>query len=165
MTQLPDTQVHKNFQISESLTLFEICAESDEAIIRQLAALFDREDFVHETFLEAVLKREKEMPTGLITIAGGIAIPHTDAEHVKRSAVAIARLNKPVKFHNMANPAEQVDVNIVFLLAIAQKELVNPFLGKMAELLQNETAFRKLLSLDNVSDFVAFFSSMIEIEE
>jgi mannitol/fructose-specific phosphotransferase system IIA component (Ntr-type) len=72
-------------------------------------------------------------------------------------------MKKPIKFHNMANPAEKVDVNIIFLLAIADKEQVNPFLGKMAELLQNHPAFRQLLSIDNPADFIEYFSSMIGV--
>jgi PTS system galactitol-specific IIA component len=158
-------QVHKNFEISESLTLFNINSESNEDVIKELAELFKKHDFVHETYLDEVLKREKKMPTGLITKAGGVAIPHTDAEHVKTSAIAIARMQSPVKFNNMANPTEKIDVNIVFLLAIADKEQVNPFLGKMAELLQNEQAFLKLLAIENAKNFITYFSSLIEIKE
>jgi PTS system galactitol-specific IIA component len=165
MTRPQGIQVHKQFEVSEDLTLFDFNAESKESVIKDLAALFERKDLVHDTYLDEVLKREKTMPTGLVTKIGGIAIPHTDTEHVKRSAIAIARMSSPVKFNNMADPTEQVDVNIVFLLAIAEKEQVNPFLGKMAELLQNEPAFQKLLDKTNAKDFVAYFSSMIGIED
>jgi len=165
MLKPSNPQTFKNIEISESLTLFNINAESSEVVIKQLTALFEHHDYVHETYLKEVLKREKAMPTGLITKAGGIAIPHTDSEHVKQSAMAIARLKTPVKFCNMANPAEQLDVNIVFLLAIAQKEQVTTFLGKMAELFQNEHAFNKLLNIGNATDFVAYLSSMIDTIE
>lgn len=165
MTSSPSEPPKKNFEISEALTLFNFCADSKESIISDLAALLEGQDLVHASYLDAVLAREKTMPTGLVTKIGGIAIPHTDSEHVKRSAIAIARLQAPVKFHNMAIPIEQVDVNIVFLLAIAQKEQVNPFLGRMAELLQNEPAFRKLLEIENVRDFVTYFSTMIDVQE
>lgn len=163
MTLSQDTPSGNAFVICEDLMLFNVEGDSNEVMIRELAQLLDGHDLVHPTYLEAVLKRERSMPTGLITKAGGIAIPHTDSEHVKRSAIAIARLKKPIKFHNMANPAEQVDVNIIFLLAIADKEQVNPFLGKMAELLQNEPAFKQLLSINNSADFIEYFSSMIGV--
>jgi PTS system galactitol-specific IIA component len=158
-------QANSKFETSEALTLFNICSDSNQAVIKDLNDLFEQYGFVHKTYLDAVLEREKTMPTGLITKAGGIAIPHTDVEHVKKSGIAIARMKEPVRFHNMANPVEQVDVNIVFLLAIAEKEQVNPFLGKMAELLQNEVAFNKLLAIDNTKEFVDYFSSMIAIGE
>jgi galactitol PTS system EIIA component len=165
MTKLPDTRATRIFDVSEDLTLFNVQAETNEAVIRQLAALFSRDDVVHDTYLDAVLQREKVMPTGLATKVGGVALPHTDSEHVKRSAIAIARLANPVKFNNMANPAEQVEVNIVFLLAIAQKEQINPFLGKMAELLQDEPAFRRLLAFDSAKEFIGFFKSQIHVDE
>jgi PTS system galactitol-specific IIA component len=162
---MTSSTANSKFETSEALTLFNVSAESRNEVIETLANLFDKYGFVHEAYLDAVLEREKTMPTGLMTKAGGIAIPHTDVEHVKKSGIAIARMKSPVKFYNMGNPTEQVDVNIVFLLAIAEKEQVNPFLRKMAELLQNEPAFLKLLAIDNSKDFVEYFSSMIVIDE
>jgi galactitol PTS system EIIA component len=165
MTESPAKGSSAIFEISERLTLFNLSARSDEDAIRKLADLFVRHGVVRETYLDAVLEREKVMPTGLATKIGGVALPHTDSEHVKRSAIAIARLASPVKFKNMANPAEWVDVEIVFLLAIAQKEQVNPFLGKMAELLQNESAFQQLLDSDTGDAFITYFASMIDVKD
>ncbi len=165
MSERLETKVSPIFDISNELTLFDLRADSSEDVIRQLAALFTHADVVCDTYLDAVLQREKVMPTGLATKVVGVALPHTDSEHVKRSAIAIARLASPVKFQNMANPSEQVDVSVVFLLAIAQKEQVSPFLGKMAELLQNEAALQRLLKIDSPTDFIAFFASMIEIAQ
>lgn len=162
---MPSPKVNYKFETSEALTLFNVSTDSRKEVIETLTKLLDQLGFVHETYLDAVLEREKAMPTGLLTKAGGIAIPHTDVEHVKKSGIAIARMKSPIKFYNMANPTELVDVNIVFLLAIAEKEQVNPFLGKMAELLQDEPAFLKLLAIDNAKDFVEYFSSMIAIDE
>mgnify|MGYP006306888205 CR=1 FL=1 len=152
-------------EISEELTVFDVDTKCKDVVIEDLADLFLAKNIVHDSYLDAVLERERHIPTGLITKVGGIAIPHTDPEYVKRSAIAIGRMKEPVKFNNMANPKEQVDVNVVFLLAIADKEQVNPVLSKMAELLQNEIAFKTLLEIDNPRDFVAYFSKMLSTTE
>jgi len=56
-------------------------------------------------------------PTGLPTKPFCIAFPHADADGVSRSALGVAVLHEPVKFQNMADPEESLDVMLVFMLA------------------------------------------------
>ncbi|HET7143589.1 MAG TPA: PTS sugar transporter subunit IIA, partial [Anaerolineales bacterium] len=46
-----------------------------------------------------------------------IAFPHADAEGVNQSALGMAVMRQPVKFQNMADPDEGLDVILVFMLA------------------------------------------------
>jgi PTS system galactitol-specific IIA component len=56
-------------------------------------------------------------PTGLPTKPFCIAFPHADAEGVNHSALGVAVMHQPVKFQNMADPDEDLDVMLVFMLA------------------------------------------------
>jgi PTS system galactitol-specific IIA component len=61
--------------------------------------------------------REMLHPTGLPTTPFCIAFPHADAEGVNQSALGLAVLQQSVKFQNMADPDEALDVMLVFMLA------------------------------------------------
>jgi PTS system galactitol-specific IIA component len=98
------------------------------------------EGYVHESFVEAALSRESELPTGL-PLAGeyNAAIPHTDIEHVKKPGLALATLTKPVLFQNMVNPEEGVEVHLVILMALDEAKA-------QVEMLQEIAGFRNLIS-------------------
>lgn len=126
-----------DIEISEDLAVIGLSCTSSREVISELAGRLERSGKVRSTYLDAVLQRESQMPTGLATKLGGVAIPHTDTEHVKQSAIAVAVLQDPVPFKNMAAPADDVPVDIVFLLAIAEPKAVTPVLARLGALLQD----------------------------
>ncbi len=72
-----------------------------------------------ESFLQGLVDREKNYPTGL-PVNGGVAIPHTDAEHVISDAISIATLATPVGFREMAGVDDtEIPVDVVFMLALS----------------------------------------------
>jgi len=150
---------------SSDLTLFDLNCETNEEVIRRLGALLFKNGFVRDDYVEAVLLRESTMPTGLKTKIGGVAIPHTDTEYVHRPAIAIGRLSNPVLFKNMANPKEDVPVDIVFLLAIAQKESVMIVLARLAELFLDEGLLQNLLDKKSAIELSGYFSELITEEQ
>jgi PTS system galactitol-specific IIA component len=104
------------------------------------------EGYVHESFVEAALSRESELPTGL-PLAGeyNAAIPHTDIEHVKKPGLALATLTKPVLFQNMVNPEEGVEVHLVILMALDEAKAQVEMLQEIAGVLQNASVIEKLM--------------------
>ena len=79
-------------------------AKTYQEIIKELGEHLFSKGYVKDTFTQAVLDREEAYPTGLQAPGGGVAIPHTDSEHVITSALSIATLDEPVDFHVMAEP-------------------------------------------------------------
>jgi PTS system galactitol-specific IIA component len=92
--------------------------------------------YVKDTFEEAVLKREEEYPTGLPTVGYGVAIPHTDAEHVLKPTIAVGVLKKPVVFKEMGYPDSTVNVSLVCVLALEKSGYVD-LLSKFVEAIQD----------------------------
>ena len=145
------------FDINEDNILVDVEADSREDVIRQLGALLEKNGYVKGTFTEAVLKREVTFPTGLQTTVMGLAIPHTDTEHVKRSAVAIATLKRPVVFQAMDSPDVGVPVHVVMMLAVSDPKMVVHVLRKVLSILEDEEAlhaFRKVRSRQEVREIV-----------
>src|SRR5688572_13356611 len=91
--------------------IFEDTVTKEEAILT-LAALLRDGGYVKDSFGAAVLAREDVFPTGLPTQPVGVAIPHTDVEHVNNSALAVGILSQPVVFMEMGSFDGQVDVEI-----------------------------------------------------
>jgi galactitol PTS system EIIA component len=130
----------------QELLIPKMKAESAEEVITCLGQKLQTYGYVKDTYIEAVLQRERELPTGLEMSHINVAIPHTEAVHVKETAIALATLAKPVPFHLMVEPERTALVDIVFLLAVKDPKEQAALLRKMMSVLQNE---RILLDIQN----------------
>ena len=92
-------------------------AKDQLAAIAMAAQPLAEQGFVSKGFVEAVMEREKKFPTGLPTSVG-VALPHTEAKFVVNEGISILTLEKPVIFAGMGNPNEEIQIEIIFLLAI-----------------------------------------------
>ena len=144
MSQLENGAL-EGLAIRDDNILVRVAAASSEDIIRQLGALLKANGFVKDTFVQAVLDREKIYPTGLQTSILGFAIPHTDTEHVISPALAIATLEQPVIFQAMGDPSTSVSVQVVMMLAISDPKAVVHVLRKVISILEDTEALNGLL--------------------
>jgi galactitol PTS system EIIA component len=69
--------------ISEKSIFTDLEVSNKEEALRILADSLLDQGFIHDSFYESLIKREKNFPTGLETYDMGIAIPHTEPQHVK----------------------------------------------------------------------------------
>lgn len=135
--------------ISEDLVLINIKAKDQFDCIEQMGSLLFQKGYVKDTYVTAAKEREKIYPTGLSTGGVGVAIPHTDAEHVLLPAVAICNLDKPVTFRLMGDEAQTVEVQLVFQLAISEPQEQLEMLQSLVELFFNEDL---LVNLQKAND-------------
>lgn len=140
-----DNALQSGLTIAPENILVRAKATSREDIIQQLGALLERNGYVKDTYTQAVLDREKVFPTGLQTNILGFAIPHTETEHVYKSAIAIAVLAEPVVFQAMDNPLTDISVNVVMMLAISDPKAVVIVLRQVISILEDETALQALI--------------------
>jgi PTS system galactitol-specific IIA component len=104
-------------EFNEALIAFDLHATDAKHVIEALADKLHAQNLVSAEYGIQTWRRELEHPTGLPTNPFCIAFPHADAEGVNQSALAVAVLYEPVKFQNMADPDEGLDVKLVFMLA------------------------------------------------
>jgi PTS system galactitol-specific IIA component len=148
--------VSSKLELSESLVhIFEQAVTRDQAILH-LASLLGAAGNVKDSFGQACLEREKVFPTGLPTEPYGIAIPHTDCEHVKRGAIAVGILPESVQFQEMGCLDDTfVDAHAIVVLAISDPEAVTGVLQELALSFQNAdflTALKEARSAKTVLD-------------
>ncbi|MCR4265554.1 PTS sugar transporter subunit IIA [Nitratireductor sp. ZSWI3] len=131
-------------------------ASDREAVIRLLAEKLRRDGYVKDSFADAVVAREASMPTGLpLGRAVNVAVPHTDPEHVLKPGIALATLARPVAFANMEDPDEAVDVGLIFLMALNDKDRQIEMLQQIMETIQSEAAIDGLMRAETVEDVVS----------
>ncbi|MGN8844139.1 PTS sugar transporter subunit IIA [Niallia sp. HCP3S3_B10] len=129
--------VQNNLQVDSIKELFEA-----------LSAPLLENNYVRPEFAENVYQRELQFPTGIPTSSIGVAMPHTDAIHVIENAISIGVLKQPVSFKMMGNPEEEVQVQLVFLLALNQAEKHLSILQKLMSVFRNEKVLQSMLASD-----------------
>lgn len=134
----------------EENLLMPLQADTKEDAIIKLGTLLLQNGYVKDSFIPAIIAREAEYATGLPTGDVGVAIPHTDAIHVNRQAVAVGILENPVPFCIMGDPdCTQVDVSIIFMLAVPDKDKVMVMLQQLMEIIPDN---EYLASLGSTKD-------------
>ena len=104
-------------EFNETLIAFDLQAKDAKEVIDLLAGRLHAQGLVTAEYGAQTWHREMLHPTGLPTTPFCIAFPHADAEGVHKSALGLAVLQQAVKFQNMADPDQSLDVMLVFMLA------------------------------------------------
>jgi PTS system galactitol-specific IIA component len=130
--------------LREELVLLNYEADSAEDVLRALADLLLADGAVKDSYYEAMLTRERAYPTGLPTEEVKVALPHADVEHVNYSALAVATLARPVTFREMGAPDNELDVEIVLMLANADPDEQVQTLRKLVDLFDEPASLHAL---------------------
>jgi len=131
---------------SEELITLDASYSSQEDLFRSAAKHLVDLGYIEETYLNALMTREKEFPTGLETQYCNIAIPHTDAPHIKHPFIYLVRLNENLQFKNMGDTESEVAVKIVMFLGIKNPKKQISLLSDLMEKFQEEKISRIILN-------------------
>ena len=124
---------------------------TNEEVLSFMADFLYKEGIVKDSFKEAIIKREKSFSTGLNIGVYGVAIPHTDVEHVNESSIGILTLQNPVTFKQMGDNLD-VPVSIVCMLALKESHDHLEMLQKLMNLFQDENIIQKIINLTDSED-------------
>lgn len=143
-------------KLTEELVLLKIDAKDREDALTQVANNLYAQGCVKETYKDAVIARERVFATGLPTVGGGVAIPHTDVEHVNEAAISVARLSEPVEFVVMGDDTETVQVDLIFMLAMKEAHSQIDLLMKVMQILQDADALTTIKEAKTASELREF---------
>ena len=122
----------------ETLVLRNIEGKNSSDILNFMATNLYNKGFVKASYAEAVIEREKKFATGLPTGGYGVAIPHTDIEHVNQSAISVGILKEQVDFGIMGEETEKTPVKLVFMLAMHDSHSQLSMLQSLMGIFQDE---------------------------
>ena len=128
--------------IYRELIMVDVDAKDSEDAIRQVGQLFYKNGFVKDTYIDAVVAREKVFATGLALEGISIAMPHTDVIHVNKPGITVAKLAHPVEFEHMGEPGRKVEAEMLFMMAITNPEDQIGTLMKVLGVFQNKEALQ-----------------------
>ncbi|GCF92442.1 PTS fructose transporter subunit IIA [Enterococcus florum] len=149
--------------LRKELLFHKLAVEDYESLVRFLGGRMEAFGYVKASYVPAVVEREKGFPTGLSMGDYGIAIPHTDREHVYESALAIATLKRPIYVHSMIDPTKKVEVSLVILMAVENPDGQVKMLSKLMGLFQDVETLKQLEQA-NSSEEMYQILSQLELE-
>lgn len=139
----------ENSLIKQSFIHHKLKIKDFSELVQVLSQKMLTEEFILESYAQAVIDRESISPTGLKTQSLGIAIPHTESIHVKKSAISVVTLEEPIKMKSMLDPEESIEVSIIFLLAINNPHGQVETLRKLMGIFQNQDLLKAIYQTES----------------
>ena len=93
-----------------------------DAVLTEMADYLVRRGAVKESYGSAVIQRENTFPTGIPVEPIAVAIPHSDRDLVVNTTILVAKLEQTVPFHRIDDVELEVDVKVVFMLAVRRPD-------------------------------------------
>ena len=126
-----------NLLIKKELIIFASKQTSQEGVFSEAFKCLQKKGYVFESYLDALIKREREHPTALVLENTNIAIPHVDPVHVKKNGIMMMTLKEPVIFNDMLDRRD-VEVKYVFFLILNSGETHLGALSSLMSMMQSE---------------------------
>lgn len=133
--------------ISEELIFNNFDADSFESLISIVGYKLVDKGYVYDSFIPAIVKREKEYPTGLMLNDFRVAIPHTDHIHIKKPFIAVVKNNQEIPIVQMGTDSDQMNVRHFFILGIKNPEEQVPLLQSLIDNF-NDASFVEMMKED-----------------
>lgn len=146
--------------INEEMTLPNLHCKTKEELFKKVYDIGRERDYVREEFYEKILQREKNFPTGINLGEIGVAIPHTDAEYIKKEFIAVCSIKDEVEFKSMEDENESVKVKLAFVLGLNQPHSQLTILQELMQIIQNKESIEKLIDANNKNDILKIIKSL-----
>lgn len=117
--------------------------------------------YVRDSFVQGLKTREAEYPTGLNTEFAGVAIPHTDVEHVLKPSISFIRLRDDLDFLQMGD-MQLVKAHFVFMLTVTKPENQVEALSTLVALFSNREAIAKLDVINSAGEIADYLNDFFE---
>lgn len=134
--------------------LLDLEVNNKVEVLEEIVKVMYKNGYIKKGYLNDVLEREEIFPTGLPTEGVKIAIPHASSNSIVKSGVGVAVLRKPVVFNNMVEPEEELEVEIVFLLANMDKNEQVKELQKLMDFFSEGDTLLKIKKASSVNEIV-----------
>lgn len=137
----------------KKIALFNQRVENRDEALALLANEFIRTGVVEDNFFEGIMARESVFPTGLELNNMGAAIPHTDPEYVKENQIGFMTLEKTVVFQFMGDISQDVEVSVIFMLALKGGHSQMELLPKLMDLFMLDDVMDALKEAKTYDEF------------
>lgn len=137
-----------------------ICCQSQTEFFDIISEELLKKNLVEPTFREAIEKRERQFPTGLVTSSYNVALNHVDSIHVKTNALFIYKLEKQIEYHQMDDPDSLLPVDMVFVLLIKDHDLQVKAISEVCTIWSNEKIMMELREKKEKDEVLALLKNI-----
>ena len=123
-------------ELNDNLVFHNLKASDNIEVLQLMGDAMIQEGYGEEGFTEAILKREKDYPTGLDV--NGIG-----------EGISIAVLNPPIEFDAMGEEDCRIPVKIVIMFTVAGKDKHIDRLLQVLDMIKDEEILQGLLDAKN----------------
>ena len=141
----------------------DLSANNWQQTLKMISNKLINNGIVKTSFKKAIINREEKFATGLQGTKFGVAIPHTDPEHVIKESLSVAILKKPINFIHMGTQDQKVSVQVIFTLALKTSDNQLAMLQKLMELIQNDIVLEELTAATSKSTIVDIINHELNI--
>jgi galactitol PTS system EIIA component len=148
--------------VRPELILDQLRAVDRDDALRQMAQYLVDTGHCRPSFVEAIIERERNHPSALPMPGHKIAIPHTDAEHVEKSAILLARLEAPVEFRSMGSPDDVLQVRMISMFALKEKKRIGDLLETLINVYQHNEILDDILRAPEANTMFRILRQSVE---
>ena len=129
----------------------DIEAKDHTELFTKMAEIFKKKGYIKESYLDAIIEREKKYPTGFEFDGYNIALPHTDAEHVLVQKTVIVRLKKEIKYKEVVSNKE-IPVKLFIMLLVKNGNEQTEILEKLIAIISEKKFYDEVIKAKDVND-------------
>lgn len=133
---------------------------NQEDMFRYVSQVLIENDYVTDQYLEKVLAREQNHPTGFKLKAINVAMPHVDPEYIKKNGLFLVASKNGILFKN-AETDDDLAVNLIFGLLLKESDTHLSFLMKLAGSFQNDSILQQLLNSNNKTEAIKILTTIL----
>jgi galactitol PTS system EIIA component len=146
--------------LDERLIILNADVHSADECIRLLADRFEEYGYVKPGYGDAVIEREKDLPTGLPGKKINIAIPHTNSSLVIKPAVGVIIPRNPVEFRMMGNKESVLSCDVIMPLVVKDSKQQIGMLKKIMKIIQDSELLKRIQNSGSVAEVMECLGSL-----
>ena len=100
------------------LVFFDFEASDRVDFFTKMSQILMDKGYVKESWLDAIMTRESNYPTGLAFEHISVALPHVDPEHLVKPYIAVIKPKEPVIFEGMAGIGGDIPAELIVNLGL-----------------------------------------------
>lgn len=150
-------------ELDERLIFLNRTESSREELLEMAGEAFVENGAAKSGYPQALLRREKDFPTGLDAGVFGIAIPHTESCWVLRNTLGILAVKEPVEFIKMGTEKEKISVKLIFILAVKPGSDHIKRLKRIMAVLQDQTLLKSISEAENKKEIIEMIRRKEEV--
>lgn len=144
-----------------ALTEVDMRPASRTEALKTLVGQLQKLGYVNDKYLEQVIQREVEFPTGLAFEHITVALPHANPEDVHQSACVIGRCLTPVPFGSMEAPEKELPVELICVLALNNPDDHLALLSQLMKLFSDDEQVRAIRAAFSKEELCKVFTNSL----